>query len=286
MALPLNSLINNRYILMRYLASGGMADIYEANDVITNKPVAIKFLKEKSIGNERDLEAFKNEARFTSMFSHPHILKVYNVGEYESIPFVSYELLKGKTLKEVLDNRGKLTFDEAIDYLLQIVDAVNYVHRAEVIHNDLKPDNLFLLNDGNIKLCDFGIASHTFDKTDNELFGSLNYVALEVLQSKKFSVQSDLYSLGVIFYELLTGKLPFYCSNGKELVEAQLRGYIPSLSESGYSNYRDLDYVISKLMDKNLLNRYKSGFELKEDLIKLKNHEEVKRNGIFSRLFK
>lgn len=286
MVLPLNKLINNRYILMRYLASGGMADIYEANDVIIDKPVAIKFLKEKSIGNENDFELFKNEARFTSMFSHPHILKVYNVGEYESIPFVSYELLKGKTLKEVLDNRGKLTYDEAIDYMLQIIDAINYIHRAEVIHNDLKPDNLFLLSDGNIKLCDFGIACHTFNRQNCDIFGSLSYVALEVLQSKRYSLQSDIYSLGVIFYELLTGKLPFYCSNSKEYVEAQLKGYIPSLKEHGYSNYIDLDYVINKAMDKNLLNRYKNGFEFKEDLIKLKNREEVKRKSLFSRIFK
>ena len=271
---------------MKHLASGGMADIYEASDTVLTKPVAIKFLKENHLNNEKDLEMFKNEARFTSMFVHPHILKVYNVGEYESQPFVSYELLKGKTLKEVLDNRSKVSFDEALDYMLQLLDAVYYIHRAEVIHNDLKPENIFLKNDGNIVLCDFGIASHTFDYRQNEeVLGSLPYLALEILQNKKYSTQSDIYSLGIILYELLAGQPPFYFHNSKEYVEAQLKGKIASLSNFNCANYKDLDYVINKAIDKNLSSRYKSAEEFRNDLLKIKNHERVYKESLFSRIF-
>ena len=169
--IELNKLILSRYIISRHLASGGMADIFEANDIVTNKVVALKFLKEKYLESDYELELFMNEARYTAMFNHPHIMKIYNVGEYEGQPFASYEIFKGKTMKEVLDSRGKLSYDESIDYMLQILDAVNCMHSKEVLHNDLKPDNLFLLSDGNIKICDFGIATHTFDKEEKEVFG-------------------------------------------------------------------------------------------------------------------
>ena len=166
-----NKLILSRYIISRHIASGGMADIYEANDIVINKVVALKFLKQKSLDNDYEVELFKNEARFTAMFSHPNIMKIYNVGEYNGQPFVSYELLRGKSLKEVLDNRGKLSYDESLDYMFQILDAVNHMHSKEIIHNDLKPDNLFLLSDGNVKICDFGIATHSFDKEQKEILG-------------------------------------------------------------------------------------------------------------------
>ena len=118
MSIELNKLIHSRYIISRHLASGGFAEIYEAQDVVIDRAVALKFLKVRSLYNDDDIEQFKNEARFTAMFNHPHIMSIYNVGEYDGQPFVSYELLKGKTLKEVLDNRGKLSFDESIDYFL------------------------------------------------------------------------------------------------------------------------------------------------------------------------
>lgn len=286
MALPLNTLINSRYILSRFTASGGMADVYEASDIVTNKVVALKFLKEKYSNDDKQVERFKNEARFTSIFAHPHILKIYNVGEYNGQLFMSYELLKGKTLKEVLDNRSRLSFDEAIDYMLQICDAVYYVHRAEIIHNDLKPDNIFVLNDGNIKLYDFGIASHTFDSLSKEVLGSLAYVPYEVLEANKCSFQSDIYALGVIFYETLTGKLPYMGRDSKEFVSLQVVGEIPSVKPYGFINYKDIDYVVKKCLDRNLSNRYKTVKDLQDDIVKLKNHVTIKKESLFSRMFK
>ena len=129
MSLPLNRVLLSRYILFRHIASGGMADIYEANDLVLNKDVALKFLKDKSLTNDYELELFKNEARYASIFNHPHIMKIYNVGEYEGQPFVSYELLKGKTLKEVLDERGCLSL--VMEQLKLLILVLPLIHQIE-----------------------------------------------------------------------------------------------------------------------------------------------------------
>lgn len=287
MTLPLNRPILSRYILYRHLASGGMADIYEANDIVINKNVAIKFLKEKSLKNEYELELFKNEARYAAIFNHPHIMKIYNVGEYEGQPFVSYELLKGKTLKEVLDERGKLSFDEVIDYMLQILDGVDALHEREIIHNDLKPDNLFIVRDGTIKIVDFGIASHIYSKEQKETLGSVNYVAPEVLISKKRSYQSDIYSCGIILFELLTGRVPFEGAHSGEVINQLLKNDVPSIKKyTNISNIEDFDYIVNKATDKVNSNRYKTVKEFIADLNRLKRHERVKKSNVFMRWFK
>lgn len=282
----LNKLILSRYIISRHLASGGMADVYLAQDVVINKKVALKFLKDKSLYNDFEFEQFKNEARFLGTFNHPHIMKIYNVGAYNGTPFTSFELLKGKTLKEVLDNRGKLSYDEAVDYMLQVLDAVNNMHEKEVLHNDLKPDNIFVLSDGNIKICDFGIATHVFDRESKELHGTMKYLAPEVLQSRKYSYQSDIYSLGVVLYEFLTGRVPFDYDDPKELIEHYLAYPIPSVKKYiSLSNYDDLDYVISKACNKNLTIRYKNVKEFISDLNKIKKREKLKKGSFFGKLF-
>ena len=282
----LNKLILSRYIISRHLASGGMADVYLAKDVVTDKNVALKFLKDKSLNNDFEYEQFKNEARFLGTFNHPHIMKIYNVGTYNGTPFTSFELLKGKTLKEVLDNRSKLSYDEAVDYMLQILDAVNNMHEKEVLHNDLKPDNIFVLSDGNIKICDFGIATHAFERESKDLHGTIKYLAPEVLQSRKYSYQSDIYSLGVVLYEFLTGRVPFDKDDPKELVELYLASPIPSIKKYiSLSNADDLDYVINKACNKNLTLRYKSVKEFIADMKSIKKREKLKKGSFFGKLF-
>lgn len=286
MPIELNKLILSRYIISRHLASGGMADVYEANDIVTNRVVALKFLKEKLLDNSVEVDRFKNEASYTAIFSNPHIMKIYNVGEYNGQPFASYELLKGKSLKEVIDNRGKLSFDEAINFMLQILDGVSEMHEMEIIHNDLKPDNIFLLSDGNVKIYDLGIASHTFDREQIEIMGSLNYLAPEVLLYKKHSVQSDIYSLGIMLFEFLTGRIPYLGNSSQEIINAHINEEIPSISKyTTLSNYEDLDFVISKACNKNVNNRYKTAKEFIVDLKKINNHERLVKKNIFAKLF-
>ncbi len=287
MPIELNKIIENRYFVLRHLASGGMADIYEAKDIVTSKEVTLKFLKEKSLDNDLEVEQFKSEARFLAMFNHQNIMKIYNIGEFENVPFMSLELLKGKTLKDVLDNRGKLSLDECIDYMLQILNATSYIHERGVLHNDLKLDNIFVQNDGYLKIIDFGISTHNNSKEKKNLLGSLNYLAPEVMINKKYSVQSDIYSLGIIFYELLTGTLPYRGNDLESIYKSKVNDQVNSISKYVLSkNYHDVDYIILKAIDKSVLNRYKSDKEFIADLTKLKRREPLKETSIFKRIFK
>ena len=287
MILELNKLIDSRYILFRHVASGGMADIYEAQDVVLNKPVALKFLKEKFLQDPDALEQFKNESRFISIFNHPNILHIYNVGEYVDRPYVSYELLKGKTLKDSLDNRGKLSVDESLDYMTQVLLGVKEMHELGVLHNDLKPDNLYLLYDGTIRIVDFGAASHISGKAEKHILGTVNYLAPEVVNSRKYSIQSDIYSLGIILYEFLTGEVPFMCENSKEVLKAHSKGEIVRVKEQFINaNINDINYLINKAIYFNPSHRYKSVKELLDDLNKIKARVSIKKDGPLKKVFR
>ena len=286
MILPINQLIDSRYIATRFIASGGMAEIYEANDIFTKKPVALKVIKDEFKEDLFEMERFENEARYASMFSHPHIITIYNVGKYKDNFFISYELMKGKTLKDILDERGKLTLSEAIDYTLQVLDGCRHIHGRGITHNDLKPENLFLFADGNVKLLDFGIATHLEEKVD-KTNGSVLYVAPEVVRNRRYSIQSDIYSVGIIFYELLTGRTPYTGRTSEEIINARLNQDVGSVSQHiSINNWKEIDTVIKKATNRFINQRYKSDQEMVDDLLKLKNGELLAKQGIFLRLFK
>lgn len=287
MTLELNKLIDSRYILFRHVASGGMADIYEAQDVILNKPVALKFLKEKYLQDPDSVEQFKNESRFVSIFNHPNILHIYNVGQYAGRLYVSYELLKGKTLKDILDNRGKISIDEALDYMSQILLGVKQMHELGILHNDLKPDNLYLLYDGTIRIVDLGAASHISSKIEKHILGTINYLAPEVVTSKKYSTQSDIYSLGIVLYELLTGEVPFCYENSKDIMKVHNKDEIVKVKERYLTvNVNDINYMINKAIYFNPSHRYKSAKEFLDDLNKIKAHLPIKKEGPLKKEFK
>ena len=288
MILPINKLVDSRYVPTRFLASGGMAEIYEANDTYRHKPVAIKIIKEQFNDSIFELERFQNEARYASMFSHPHIVKIYNVGEYQKNFFIVLELMRGRTLKDYLDERGYLSLDDAINITLQLLDATKHIHERKILHNDIKPENLFLFLDGNIKLIDFGIASH-FDEEVDKVNASILYTAPEVLRSGRYSVQSDIYATGVLLFELLTGKNPFD-KNAKteEVINYRLTADVPSLK--GYVHFSDrlkeIDHVIQKATNRVLNSRYKNDDEIINDLLEIKNGDKTpKKVGFFQRVF-
>lgn len=282
MSLPLNQLINSRYVITKLLAVGGMAEIYEANDTYFRRPVSIKILKDSSLKKE-EIELFKNEIRFASAFKNEHIYNIYNVGEYNHRPFMVYEQMKGKTLKEALDERGHFTTKETIEFLLQIFDAIKLVHEREITHNDLKPDNIMILHDGTLKLVDFGIATHTYESEFVNLLASAQYVAPEVVTTKKYSKQSDIYSLGIIMFEFLTGKTPFMKNNSKDEIKAHLYEEIPSLTKFGdFQNITEFDKVLRKATNKKLSRRYKSISEFEIDILKIKNGDKIRGNKFFN----
>lgn len=287
MLLPLNTLINERYIPTRYITSGGMAEIYEARDTYCRKKVALKVIKEELSDDLFELDRFKNEARFVAMFSHNHIIKIFNVGKYKQNFFISYEFLDGKTLKDFLDERGKLSPTEAINYMLQILDATKHIHNRDVIHNDLKPDNISMFYDGNIKILDFGIATHIGEEIDQKANASIAYAAPEVLRNKQFSVQSDIYSLGIILFEFLTGRNPYSRNSTEEEIKAHIYDEIPSISQYiNIKEHNDFDFIIKKATNRDLTKRYKKDEEIINDLQKIKNGEPVKKLTLFERLFK
>lgn len=284
MSLPFSQLIDNRYVITKLIAVGGMAEIYEANDTFYHRPVSIKILKESSLKAE-EIGLFENEIRFASTFNNSHIYRIYNVGKYNNRPFMVYEAMKGKTLKDALDERGHFTVTESINFMLQICDALKLMHSHKITHNDLKPDNIMILHDGTIKLVDFGIATHTFDSYFTRLLASARYVAPEVLTSKQYSIQSDIYSIGIILFEFITGKTPYMKSNSQEEIKAHLYENIPSLKTLiNINNYQSFDLLIKRATDRDLKNRYKTVNEFEKDLLVLKNGGKLKNKfRLFSR---
>lgn len=287
MILPINKLVDNRYIPTKFIASGGMAEIYEAHDTYCHKAVALKVIKEEFKDSVFELERFKNEARYASMFSHHHIIKIFNIGKYLDNFFISFELMRGKTLKDLLDDRGYLSLGDTVNYVLQLLDATKYIHQRKVLHNDIKPENIFMFLDGNIKLIDFGIATHIGEEGD-KINASILYTAPEVLRSGRYTVQSDIYATGVLIYELLTGKNPFDKNlKSEEAIEYRLVAEVPSIKGKVHfvDFVDDIDYVIQKATSKVLNNRYKNDEEITMDLMQIKEGKHIVKKNIFQRIF-
>lgn len=282
--LPFNKLLNSRYIVTKMIASGGMAEIYECNDVYTHKTVAMKIMKDSKVSFE-NTESFKNEIRLASAFNDAHIFKIFNVGLIDSRPYMTYEIIHGKTMKDVLDERGSFDVDEAVDYMIQIASTVKLIHSHEITHNDLKPDNLMLLHDGIIKVVDFGIATRTFDASKKQLFGSAQYLDPDVIVTKKYTKQSDIYSLGIILFEFITGKTPFLKTNSNDEMKAHMTEEIPSLKSIGNFKYANLlDNIIKKATTHNKKDRYSSIDEFLNNLNEIKVKKIERKTNIFMKL--
>lgn len=287
MSLPINQLIGCRYVATKPIGSGGVCDIYAANDTYTHKPVALKIIKDNLKDDSETVNRFENEARYTAMFSHPNIIKIYNIGEYKNHMFIAYEIVKGTTLKDVLDRRGHLSPDEVIDYSLQLLQAMKHIHSRDILHNDIKPDNLFLQYDGNLKLSDFGLASHVNDQNETKVFASVKYTAPEILRGARCSIQSDIYSFGVTLFEMLTGRTPYINDNTEKEIHAHLYEDFPSLkSLIDIEKVESWNYVIRKCMNRNLKKRYLRDEDIINDIDKIRKGEKLGKYGLFARIFR
>lgn len=266
--IPESTILSSRYIISKHIATGGMAEIYEATDTYYHLPVGIKIIKESAC-NDNNLALFRNEINIASIFNNEHIYHIYNVGEYHGRPFMVYELLNGFIMKEILDERGSFSLEETKGYFIQILDAIKDIHNKNISHNDLKPDNLIYLHDGTIKLVDFGIASH-FNTKYKKFITSASYVAPEAIKNKCFTAQSDIYSLGIIFFEFLTGKTPYMKSNTKDELNAHLKEKIPSIKNLAFTtDYKKIDKFIKRCTNKSLRRRYKTVNEVEKGLLDL-----------------
>ena len=270
--------INDRYEIIQTIGEGGMANVYLARDVILDRYVAIKILRGDLAGDEKFVRRFQREALAASSLSHPNIVEMYDVGEDNGMYFIVMEYIEGKTLKQLIKKRGALTLSECIDIMLQLTDGVDHAHSSYIIHRDLKPQNIMIQDNGEIKITDFGIAmalNNTQLTQTNSVMGSVHYLPPEQASGKGATVKSDIYSMGIMFFELLTGNLPFKGDNAVEIAFKQIKDDIPSVREINPSIPQSVENIVLKATAKNPKNRYNSVKEMHDDLLTCMNSDRI-----------
>lgn len=262
--------INDRYEIIRSIGEGGMANVYLGYDTILDRNVAIKVLRGDLSNDEKFVRRFQREALSASSLAHPNIVEMYDVGEDDGTYYIVMEYIEGKTLKQLIKKRGTLTLSETIDIMSQLTDGMAHAHDSYIIHRDLKPQNIMIKDDGQIKITDFGIAmalNATQLTQTNSVMGSVHYLPPEQASGKGCTIKSDIYSMGIIFYELLSGSLPFRGENAVEIALKHMREPLPSLREDNPAIPQSIENIIKKATAKNPKNRYESAREMHEDLL-------------------
>ena len=268
--------INDRYEIIKSIGEGGMANVYLAHDIILNRDVALKVLRGDLANDEKFVRRFQREALASSSLSHPNIVEMYDVGEDNGTYYIVMEYINGKTLKQLIKKRGALNLSECVDIMLQLTDGVLHAHQASIIHRDLKPQNIMIQDNGEIKITDFGIAvalNNTQLTQTNSVMGSVHYLPPEQASGKGATVKSDIYSMGILFYELLTGNLPFKGDNAVEIALKQIRDDIPSVKDEIPSIPQSIENIVYKATAKNPKNRYSSAKEMHDDLLTALNDD-------------
>ncbi len=275
--------VNNRYEILKTIGEGGMANVYLAHDTILDRDVAIKVLRGDLANDDKFVRRFQREALSASSLSHPNIVEIYDVGEDDGDYFIVMEYVPGKNLKQLLKRRGSLTVEEVVDIMLQITSAMSVAHDNLIIHRDLKPQNILIMDDGGVKITDFGIAmalNATQLTQTNSAMGSVHYFPPEQANGKGATLKSDVYSLGIMMYELLTGELPFRGDNAVEIALKHLKEPIPSIRDTHPLIPQSVENVIIKATAKNPKNRYANANEMHEDLKTVLNRERLKEPKI------
>lgn len=262
--------INNRYEIVKSIGEGGMANVYLANDKILDRKVAVKVLRGDLSSDDRFIRRFQREALSVSNLSHPNIVEVYDVGEEDGQYYIVMEYIEGKTLKQLLKKRESLTLPEVIDIMTQLTDGISHAHESYIIHRDIKPQNIMIEDDGRIKITDFGIAmalNATQLTQTNSVMGSVHYLPPEQASGKAATVKSDIYSLGILMYELLTGNVPFKGDNAVEIALKHMKDKIPSIRKQDPSIPQSVENILLKAAAKNPRNRYDTAKEMHDDLL-------------------
>ena len=261
--------INDRYQIIKTIGEGGMANVYLAQDTILNRQVAVKILRGDLADDEKFVRRFQREALSASKLNHPNIVEMYDVGEDNGQYYIVMEYVSGKTLKSLVKKRGALTLPEVIDIMSQLLSAVMCAHDSYIIHRDIKPQNVMILEDGKVKIMDFGIAmalnSNELTQT-NSVMGSVHYLPPEQANGSGSTIKSDIYSLGILMYELLIGKVPFKGDNAVEIAIKQMKEQIPSVCKQNPDIPQSIENIVLKACAKNPKNRYDSVKEMYDDL--------------------
>lgn len=277
----IGKILDDRYEIIELIGSGGMANVYKALCHRLNRYDAVKIMRDETAANTELRRRFRAESQAVAMLSHPNIVSVYDVSHSDDVEYIVMELIDGITLKQYLQKKSVLDPSEVLDFTIQTAKALEHAHSKGIIHRDIKPQNIMLLKDGMIKVADFGIASleNTIEENNGETVGSVHYIAPEQARGEAPDARSDIYSLGIVMYEMLTGKLPYVGNSDVEVAVKHMntdpvtpRDIVPSIPE-------ELERICLKAMNSNIDERYQSASEMLADL------EEYKSQSLAAHVF-
>ena len=285
----IGKVLKNRYFIISLVQEGGMSYVYLAEDVINKKNVAVKIMKEETFSDPLNIARFQREARACAALRHNNIVEIYDIDEYKGKPYIVMEYVESKSLKDLLITRGTFSPLEACDIIYQLADALMHAHEHGVVHRDIKPQNVMMQYDGGVKLLDFGIA--TINDAPNitqkdMVVGSVHYMAPEVLKGKGASPKSDIYALGITFFELLAGKQPFNDNSPVNIAMKQIEEPLPSIRKIRNDVSTKIEKIINKACQKNPESRYQSMKAFKHDLQSTMRVNISSGEGLLNKLFK
>jgi len=271
----IGELLGKRYKILEKIGEGGMALVYKARCSLLNRIVAVKVLKPQYSSDEEFVKRFRREAQAAASLSHPNIVNIYDVGKEQDIDYIVMEYVEGKTLKDIIKEEAPLEEKKAINIALQICDALFHAHKNHIIHRDIKPHNIIITEDNRVKVTDFGIARAATSSTltdTGSVYGSVHYFSPEQARGGYVNEKSDLYSLGVVMYEMLTGRVPFKGNSPICVALKHLNEKVPPLSEYNKEISRGLEAIVLKAMAKDQCARYNTALELKNDLLNVSHN--------------
>lgn len=280
-------LLSGRYELLEKIGDGGMAVVYKAKDKLLNRFIAVKILRPEFTKDAAFVENFKRESQAAAGLTHPNVVGVYDVGREGNINYIVMEYIEGKTLNEIIKEEAPMDYKKVIDITKQVASALKVAHKNKIIHRDVKPHNIMVTNDGVVKLADFGIAKAVNDatlSTGSKIIGSVHYFSPEQARGNYVDERSDIYSLGIVMYEMLTGKVPFDGDNPVTVALKHINEEVRPPSELVSGIPPALERAVLKATSKYQTNRYSSAEELIEELDNIEFVTKVVGNSVFNQM--
>ena len=264
----LGTTLDDRYVIKKVIGSGGMAVVYRATDNRLKRSVAVKILRDELEADEEFRRRFQTEAQAVAMLSHPNIVSVYDVSHSEDVEYIVMELIEGVTLMQYMQKRGALGWKEALHFSVQIARALEHAHSKGIVHRDIKPQNVMILRDGTIKVADFGIAALETrqEQRSDQTVGSVHYIAPEQARGEQPDTRSDIYSLGVVMYEMLTGRMPYDGETAEQIALKHIAGVAEDPQKLNPEIPDELARITLKAMNADIKTRYQTATELLADL--------------------
>ena len=270
--------LDGRYELTDLVGEGGMANVYRASDVLDNRVVAVKILKNEYSESEEFQRRFRDESKAIAMMSHPNIVKIYDMGFSDKMQYIVMEYIDGITLKDYIDSEHVLNWKDAVHFVVQILRALQHAHNRGIVHRDIKPQNIMLLTDGTIKVMDFGIAKFAREESrtaTDQAIGTVHYISPEQARGDVTDAKSDLYSVGVMFYEMLTGRKPFDTDNPVSIAVMHMQNVAVRPRDINPNIPSGLEEIIMHAMEKDASKRYQTAAEMIRDIEAFKANNQI-----------